>query len=143
MHDPCSPQKLGPKGRTQALVEYEVADVHPAVFSLHIALLAENFFLGRQLAVLQERNARPRRTTAAIRLAMVALARFFNWCDALVTVKPETFVRFHRSAFKMFWRWKSHKPRRPAPPKNLRELVRRMAVKTQHGARRESPMSCH
>jgi putative transposase len=58
---------------------------------------------------------------------MVTLARFFNWRDALVIVKPETLVRWHRTAFRMFWRWKSRKPGRPALPKNLRELVRRMA----------------
>jgi hypothetical protein len=31
------------------------------------------------------------------------------------------------TAFKIFWRWKSHKPGRPALPKDLRELVLRMA----------------
>src|SRR5258705_8254164 len=64
---------------------------------------------------------------------MVALANFFNWRDALVIVKPETFVGWHRTAFKLFWRWKSRKRVRPALPKDLRELVRRMA--------RENPAS--
>jgi hypothetical protein len=58
---------------------------------------------------------------------MVALAAFFDWRDAFVIVKPETFLKWHRSAFKMFWRWKSRKPGRPALPKELRELVRQMA----------------
>ncbi len=58
---------------------------------------------------------------------MVALARFFDWRDALVIVKPETFLRWHRTAFKTFWRWRSRKLGRPALPKNIRELVRQMA----------------
>jgi transposase InsO family protein len=58
---------------------------------------------------------------------MVALAKFFDWRNALVIVKPETFVRWHRTAFKTFWRWRSRKRGRPALPKNLRELIRRMA----------------
>jgi len=74
----------------------------------------------------QEREAKPRRTTASFRLAIVALAKFFNWRDALVIVKPETFVGWHRTAFKIFWRWKSRKPGRPALPKNLRELIGQM-----------------
>ncbi len=58
---------------------------------------------------------------------MVALAKFFNWSDALVIVKPETFLGWHRRAFKMLWRWKSRKRGRPALPKNIRELVRHVA----------------
>ena len=64
----------------------------------------------KQLALFQERKTRPRRTTASFLLAMVALAKFFDWRDALVIVKPATFVGWHRTAFKMFWRWKSRKP---------------------------------
>ena len=96
-------------------------------FSSHVALVAENLFLRKQLALFQERKAKPRRTTASFRLAMVALAKFFDWRDPLAIVKPETFVGWHRTAFKMFWRWKSCKPGRPSLPKNLRELVCQMA----------------
>ena len=95
--------------------------------SSRAALIAENLFLRKQLALFQERKVKPRRTTASFRLAMVALARFFGWRDALVIVKPETFLKWHRAAFKMFWRWRSRKRGRPALPKNIRELVRQMA----------------
>jgi hypothetical protein len=89
--------------------------------------MAENLFLRKQLVLFQERKARPRRTTASYRLAMVVPAKFFAWRDALLIVKPETLVKWHRTAFKMFWRWKSRKPGRPALPRNLRELVVPMA----------------
>lgn len=96
-------------------------------FSSRTALVAENLFLRKQLALFQERKARPRRITRTTRLMMLALSRLFNWRDALVIVKPETFIKWHREAFKMFWRWKSWKRGRPALPKNIQELVREMA----------------
>jgi len=92
------------------------------------ALVAENLFLRKQLALFQERKARPRKAAASTRLSMIALARFFDWREALVIVKPETFIGWHRTAFRAFWRWKSRKPGRPPLPKDLRELVREMAA---------------
>ena len=59
---------------------------------------------------------------------MVALGKLFDWRDALVIVKPETFIGWHRAGFRSFWRWKSRKRGRPALPKDLRELIRRMAL---------------
>ncbi len=58
---------------------------------------------------------------------MIALAQFFDWQDALVVVKPETFIRWQRSAFRLFWQWKSRKRGRPKLPRNLRDRVREMA----------------
>jgi hypothetical protein len=97
------------------------------VFSSRITLVAENLFLRKQLALFQERRAKPRRTTASIRLAMIALAKLFDWREALVIVQPETFVKWHRAAFKIYWRWKARKLGRPALPRNLRALIQRMA----------------
>jgi hypothetical protein len=74
------------------------------LFSTRAALLAENLFLRRQLALFQERKIRPRRITAAGRIMLLALARFFDWRDALVIVRPETFLKWHRNAFRVFWR---------------------------------------
>src|SRR5712691_2620803 len=57
---------------------------------------------------------------------MVLLAQFFDWRDSLVIVKPETFIKWHRTAFRLFWRWKSRRRGRPPLPKNLQELIREM-----------------
>jgi transposase InsO family protein len=95
-------------------------------FLSRAALLAGNLFLRKQLALFRERKAKQRKTTLSYRLAMIALARFFNWHDALVIVKPETFIKWHRTAFRMFWRWKSRKTGRPPLPNNLRDLIREM-----------------
>jgi transposase InsO family protein len=91
------------------------------------ALAAENLFLRKQLALYQERQVRPRQATNAIRLALVWLSRWFSWRSALSIVKPETFIRWHRQSFRWFWRYKS-RPGRPALPKDLQALIRRMAL---------------
>jgi len=92
------------------------------------ALVAENLFLRKQLALFLERKAKSRRTTPVFRLIMVTLAQFFDWRKSLVIVKPDTFVRWHQAGLKMFWRWKSRRRGRPALPKHLRELVREMDI---------------
>jgi len=72
------------------------------LFSPRAALVAEILFLRKQLALFQERKVKPRRTTPAFRIAMVVLARFFDWRDVLMIVKPETLVLWHRNAFRRF-----------------------------------------
>jgi putative transposase len=98
------------------------------VFLPRAALIAEILFLRKQLAVFQERKARSRRATNITRLTMIALGRLFDWREALVIVRPETFVRRHRSVFRMLWRWKSKPRGRPPLPKHLKELIREMAA---------------
>jgi putative transposase len=90
-------------------------------------LAAENLFLRKQLALYQERQIRPRRATNATRIALVWLGRWFDWRRTLGIVKPKTFIGWHRQGFRLFWRCKS-KPGRPALPKDLRALIRRMAL---------------
>ena len=97
------------------------------LLSSHTAVIAENLFLRKQLALFQERRVKPRRSTAATRAFMVLLSRFFEWHNALVVVKPETFRKWQGTAFRAFWRWKSRERGRPRLPKNLRELIREMA----------------
>ena len=91
-----------------------------------VALMAENLFLRKQLALYQERHIKPRRATNATRLTLVWLSRWFNWRQALAMVQPETFLRWHRQGFRLFWRWKST-PGRPPIPTDLQALIRRMA----------------
>src|SRR5437870_6466028 len=91
-----------------------------------VALAAENLCLRKQLALYQERHIKPRRATDATRLALVWLGRWFDWCQALAIVQPETFTRWHQQGFRLFWRWKSGPGRPPIPP-DLQALIRRMA----------------
>jgi hypothetical protein len=69
-----------------------------SLFQARSVLAAENLYLRKQLALYQERQVRPRRATDATRLVMVLVARLFDWKQALVTVRPETFIRWHAKA---------------------------------------------
>ena len=89
------------------------------------ALLAENLFLRKQLAFYQEHQIRPRRLTDAARFSLVVWSKFCNWKSALVIVKPETLIGWHRRGFKLFWETKS-RPGRPKLPRNIRQLIARM-----------------
>jgi putative transposase len=88
---------------------------------------AENLFLRRQLALYKERGVKARRIEPATRIALALLSRLFDWRDALIVVRPETLIRWHRAGWKLFWRLKS-RPGRPAIPLELRKLIRRMAA---------------
>jgi putative transposase len=93
------------------------------------AIKAENMFLRKQLALYLEREVKPRRATDATRLSLVLLSRLFAWRDALVNVKPETFLGWHRKGFQLLWRWKSRPRGRPRVPGRLQELIFKMAHK--------------
>jgi len=90
------------------------------------ALAAENLFLRKQLAFYQERKVAPRRFDNVSRFVLVLLSHWFAWKDALVNVTPKTFIGWHRTGFRLFWRWKS-RPGRPPIPAELRALIRAMA----------------
>jgi len=92
------------------------------------ALAAENLFLRKQLALFQERKLKPHRADDSTRLLMVILGRMFSWRDALVNIKPDTFIRWHRKGFRLLWRWKSRPIGRPRIPKDLRRLIGEMAA---------------
>ena len=106
----------------------DVACLTTSNFRSRSELAAENLFLRKQLALYQERGIKPRRAVDATRLLLVVLARFFDWRSALVIVKPDTLVRWHRRGFRLFWRWKSRPRGRPPLPTNLQALIRAMAA---------------
>jgi putative transposase len=51
------------------------------------------------------------------------------WRSALVVVKPETVIAWHRKGFRLFWTWKSmrHDAGRPKTSKEVRDLIRKMS----------------
>jgi putative transposase len=114
--------------RTAALALIDLTRVVLLAAHSRSALAAENLFLRKQLALFQERKVRPRRADDATRWMMATLSRMFSWREALVSVKPDTLIRWHRKGFRLFWRWKSKPTGRPRLPKDVRELIRRMAA---------------
>jgi putative transposase len=89
------------------------------------SLIAENLLLRKQLAFYHQHQVRPRRLTDAARISLVLWSKFCDWRSALVIVKPETLIGWHRRLFKMFWKMKS-RPGRPKLPRNIRQLIARM-----------------
>jgi len=88
-------------------------------------LALENLALRQQLAILRHKAPRPR-LRRADRAFWVSLARVWNqWRSALILVKPETVLRWHRLGFRYFWRWKSRG--RPCVSSEVILLIRRMS----------------
>jgi hypothetical protein len=85
-------------------------------------LIAENALLRQQLIVASRKVKRPVFKPHE-RGLMVLLARIVRgWRDAVLLVKPETILRWHREGFRFFWKWKSRR-RKPAEPKIATELI--------------------
>src|SRR5215475_166525 len=96
----------------------------------HVAREAKMAFLRQQLLVLKRSAPARLRLRNADRLIFVWLYRLFpSLLGAAVIFKPETLVRWHRSGFRLYWRWKSRRRRvgRPAVPAVVRDLVRTMS----------------
>jgi putative transposase len=92
-------------------------------------LIAENTLLRQQLIVAARTVKKPR-FTAHERGLLVILARLVpRWRDALLVVKPDTILRWHREGFRLFWRARSRPPEASAPrvsPETV-DLIRRLA----------------
>ncbi|RLB49820.1 MAG: integrase [Deltaproteobacteria bacterium] len=91
-------------------------------------LALENLALRQQLAILHRKTKRPK-LTKADRAFWVVLSRLWpDWQSALILVKPETVIRWHRKGFRLYWTWKSRKRTgRPPIDAEIRTLIRRMA----------------
>src|SRR5712692_11710967 len=96
-----------------------------AILRARTAMSAEMLFVRKQLAFYQEHQIRPRRLSYSARFSLVFWSRLFDWKEALVIVKPETLIGWHRKGFKLFWRWKCRSGR-PRLPGNIRQLIVRM-----------------
>jgi putative transposase len=94
------------------------------------SLQLENLALRHQIGVLQ-RSARKRpKLAAADRFFWVWLCRLWtDWRSALVIVKPDTVIGWHRKGFQLFWTWKIRRgqPGRHPVSQQTRELIRRMS----------------
>jgi len=101
-----------------------------APFRTQAQLEAEITMLRHQLSVLRRQApSRPRLTTAD-RLLFVWLCWLFpSLRSAMTIVQPDTVLRWHRSGFRLYWRWKSRsRGGRPKVPLEVRSLIRRMSV---------------
>jgi putative transposase len=93
--------------------------------------------LRQQLAVYVHRHPRPR-LSPLDRAFWVALSRVWpQWRSTLVVVRPETVIRWHRRAFRGYWRWISKPgPGRPPISEETQALIVRMATENGWRARK-------
>ena len=99
-------------------------------FKTKARLEAEIIMLRHQLNVLRQRVASRPKLTVADRLLFVWLYRLFpSVLDAVMIVQPETVNRWHRTGFRLYWRWKSRsRCGRPRIPGEIRRLIREMSL---------------
>jgi transposase InsO family protein len=93
--------------------------------ALHLEVLA----LRHQLQVIQRSRPRRLRLMHADRWFWAWLSGVWTgWRTALVIVKPETVIAWHRGGFRLFWTWKSRRRTgRPTVPSHVRALIRTMS----------------
>src|ERR1700720_4243527 len=93
------------------------------------ALQLELLALRHQLNVLQRSRPRRLQLAKADRWFWVVLSRVLTgWRTALVIVKPETVIAWHRRGFRLWWAWRSRRRiGRPTVPADVRTLIRTMA----------------
>ncbi len=99
-------------------------------FRSRAALQLEIIALRHQLEVLQRTRPARVRLTRLDRMFWLLLYRLWPRClDAVVFVKPETVIAWHRKGFRALWTWKSRPRRRGRPPlpAEVRTLIRRMS----------------
>src|SRR5229473_3155595 len=101
-----------------------------APFKTQARLEVEIVLLRHQLSVLRQRVPSTPRLTAADRLLFVWLYRLFpSVLNALIIVQPETVIRWHRTGFRLYWRWKSRtRGGRPKIPGEIRRLIREISL---------------
>ena len=86
-------------------------------FRSRAALQVEILALRHQLTVLKRSQRGRLRLNSADRLLWVGLSRLWSqWRSALLIVRPETAIAWHRRGLRWYWRWKSRQsePGRPA-----------------------------
>jgi transposase InsO family protein len=99
-------------------------------FKTQARLEAEIVLLRHQLSVLRQRVPSRPKLTVADRLLFVWLYRLFpSVLNAVTIVQPETVIRWHRTGFQLYWRWKSRtRGGRPKIPGEIRRLIREMSL---------------
>ena len=95
------------------------------------ALILENLALRSQLALFEQQVLTRKRPgpkpEPAFRQLWVILSRYWvHWESALMIVKPETVIKWHRTAFRLYWARKSKQTGRPAVSRSTIALIKRI-----------------
>src|SRR5437773_1597778 len=100
-----------------------------SVFKTRAALQLENLALRHQLGVLHRSVKKPKLTPLDRLLWAWLCGVWADWRSALMVVKPETLIAWHRKGFRLFWTWKVRRGPCgcPSVPKDVRDLIRLMS----------------
>src|SRR6266480_3496515 len=112
-------------------------DLCKLIFGTVIDLLRSRATLEAEILVLRQqinvlRRAKPKRLPfrSIDRLILGGVCRLFpKMYDALAIVRPDTVIRWHRTGFRLYWRWKSRcRCGRPTVSLEIRRLIREMSI---------------
>ena len=92
-------------------------------------LVAENMMLRQQLIVASRKVSKPSLRPYERGLLVFLSSILHRWRQAVLLVKPDTIIRWHREGFRLLWRRKSKsgRVRRAALAKETVELIQRMS----------------
>jgi hypothetical protein len=108
-----------------------VVAVLASAFKSKIRLEAENATLRHQLVVLRRQlKGRARLTNDDRRFFIQLYCWFPSILPALMIIRPETLVRWHRAGFRRYWRWQSRR-RGGRPP--IEAALRALIQADEHG----------
>jgi transposase InsO family protein len=114
------------------MIDFLKLFVHVLVspFKTRAQLEAEIVLLRHQLNVLRRRVPSKPKLTVADRLLFVWLYRLFpSVLSAVTIIQPDTIIRWHRSGFRLYWRWKSRsRSGRLKVPMEIRRRIREMSL---------------
>ena len=102
-------------------------------------LVLENLALRQHVIVLKRERPRPHLDDADRGLWVALRLAWPGWLKRLAIVSPDTIVTWHRKRFRRYWTRISHKNRRPGRPRidrEVRKLIRTMALDNGWGAPR-------
>ena len=90
-------------------------------------LAAESQLAMYQLRIRQKKAPKPL-FTHSFRVLWVVLSKVWKgWEEYVCLMQPATVKRWHKNAFRLYWRWKSRKRGRPTISKVMQELIRTLS----------------
>ena len=100
------------------------------LFWSRAALQSEILVLRHQLNVLRRKSRKRTVFSNVDRWVFAGLYQLDpNVLNALKILRPETVIRWHRTGFRSYWRWKSRsRGGRPRTPADIRQLIREMSI---------------
>lgn len=110
------------KPDTPGLVSGGVADATRS----KTELMLENALLRQQLIVLKRQVKRPQLRWRERGIIVLLASKLRGWKAALVIVKPDTVLRWHRDLFRLVWRQKSKPKQQGGRPPLSGQVVRLM-----------------